>query len=140
MPLQKTDTYFVRWRATMLSGNSICKMTDKEYIDGIRNKDNRIFATLYETFRSDFINLFRIKHNDIERLLMPIRIPVWSCGITYKKRNANNLSEDYRNSQFLLQEELSERETIIQQLVADMQEPCNTLLKLYYFGKRMDSK
>ena len=46
-------------------------MTDKEYIDGIRNKDNRIFATLYETFRFDFINLFRIKHNDqdIEQIL-----------------------------------------------------------------------
>ena len=158
-------------------------MTDKEYIDGIRDKDNRIFATLYETFRTDFINLFRVKHSaqDIEQILdayqdscvvlwnniqegkltvhkleeyhASLKTYLFSIGrnkliSSYRKsqkdlelfstrRNANNLSEDYRNSQFLLQEEeLSERETIIQQLVTDMQEPCNTLLKLYYWEKK----
>lgn len=163
-------------------------MTDKEYIDGIQNRDNRIFATLYETFRSDFINLFRIKHRaqDIEQIIdayqdscvvlwnniqegkltfhkleeyhASLKTYLFSIGrnklvSSYRKsqkevktndlelfsvkRNTNNLTEDYRNSQFLLQEEeLSERETVIQQLVANMQEPCNTLLKLYYWEKK----
>lgn len=163
-------------------------MTDKEYIEGIWNKDNRVFATMYETFRSDFINLFRIKHSaqDVEQILDAYQdscVVVWnniqerkltvrkleeyntslktylfSIGRnklvnTYRRtqkeiktdnlelfsvrRSSNNLSDDYRNSQFLLQEEeLSEREIIIQQLVTDMQEPCNTLLKLYYWEKK----
>lgn len=53
------------------------------------------------------------------------------------RKNVNDLSEDFLNSQYLQQEEeLSERETTIHQLVADMQEPCNTLLKLYYWEKK----
>lgn len=163
-------------------------MTDQEYIEGIRNGNNRVFATLYEVFRGDFINLFRVKHHaqNLEQILDAYQdacVVLWNNIQTGKlteshlsahraslktylfcigrnklvssyrkiqkevtmddlelistRKNANDLSEDFLNSQYLQQEEeLSERETTIHQLVADMQEPCNTLLKLYYWEKK----
>ena len=162
-------------------------MTDQEYIEGIRNSDRLVFASLYEAFRADFLRLFRARHKtrNPEQILdayqdacvvlwnnihdgkltwsslkenhASLRTYLFCIGrnklvSSYRKtrkeikaddlelfsmrKNGNALSDDYHNSQYLLQdEELSEREMIIDQLVADMQEPCNTLLRLHYWEK-----
>lgn len=140
-------------------------MTDQQYIEAIRNRNEQLFAECYDQNKGLFVGYFA-KHYDKEqsyvvdlyqdacvilwqkatdehfalrctlstymigvgKMLMMSRDRKYKSMISYDDRLMHDWSDDLD-----VEANLIERDHAIEQIVAQMTEPCNTLLNKVYW-------